>query len=72
MTAAWWCCRICGQEFYESQGVYAHRANTGHNDAGLVTNHVGTGEGSTKAGRAAARALYEQIRDEANTAKEQA
>jgi hypothetical protein len=63
MTSIWWACRTCGQELYDSQGVYAHRHNTGHNDAALVTEKVGAGPGSTDEGRAAARALFEQMRE---------
>jgi hypothetical protein len=64
MTDLWWTCDACGHELYTSREVYDHRRTTGHQRAQLTTRDVGPGPGSTPAGRAAARALYEQTRKE--------
>ena len=62
MSDYWWTCDACGAESYNGREVFLHRRETGHPSAQLTTRDCPPGPGSTPAGRARARALYEQTR----------
>lgn len=69
MSAVWWQCRVCAADLHDSDHAMEHRLTTGHNDAALVTREVPAGPGSTDAGRAAARAIWQDSRKRAEGEK---